>query len=281
MNEYVFPSNQRLVSPQDRRLGISMVFFMNMTLRSSLPCWNYRTSSKLLKRKTPFLRSKLNHVDQSRCLRCVKDTREVFPKSGLITCYSQPSTGEPHQTFGQLQIFRAKYLRFQRTFLSTLTDFLKKIYPKQCVFFWRLLLPLLIINGKSPSKTSSQPRGEEEVVERGITETPNQRHLIFRSASRASSTTLGSHLRVPWERSKNSYTLFAPKVSPSLKRSQWVETPENGWLEYDRSFWCPAYFQGLLLLVSGKVTAKKPEKDLFSKIGISFLFSGFIFRFPF
>ncbi len=74
---------------------------MNMTLRSSLPCWNYRASSKLLKRKTPFLRSKLNHVDQSRCLRCVKDTMGSVSQIRFYwPCYSQPSTGEPHQTLG-------------------------------------------------------------------------------------------------------------------------------------------------------------------------------------
>ena len=33
-----------------------------------------------------------------------------------------------------------------------------------------------------------------------------------------------------------------PRLLPSLKRSQRVETPENGWLEDEFPFWGQAYF---------------------------------------
>ena len=39
--------------------------------------------------------------------------------------------------------------------------------------------------------------------------------------------------------------------------SQTNMVPENGWLEYDRFLWGPAYFQVRLLLVSGRVSAGK------------------------
>ena len=39
---------------------------------------------------------------------------------------------------------------------------------------------------------------------------------------------------------------------PSLKLT--AKAPENQWLEDELSFWGPAYFQVLLLLVSGRVS---------------------------
>ena len=50
---------------------------------------------------------------------------------------------------------------------------------------------------------------------------------------------------------KNSDELILPETKPASKFA-----PENGWLEYDpASYWVvSAYFQGLLPLVSGRVT---------------------------
>ena len=212
MNEDVFISLKPNGWFHHKTGGLEFLWFFScfLTLRSSLPCWNYRTSSKFLKRKTPFLRSKLNHVDQSRCSRCVKDTMGSVSQIRFYYLLFSAFHRRTSPNFGQ-NIFGFNGLFVHPDRLS------QKSIPKTlCFFFWRLLLPLLIINGKKNLQNIiSTPwrRGEMVVVvERGITETPNQRHLIFRSASRASSTTLGSHLRVAWQRSKNSYKLFAPKV---------------------------------------------------------------------
>ena len=55
--------------------------------------------------------------------------------------------------------------------------------------------------------------------------------------------------RVPWF-----FAYFFLGGGCTLPETNSEFTPENGWLEYFLvSFWVPAYFQGRLLLVSGRV----------------------------
>ena len=60
-----------------------------------------------------------------------------------------------------------------------------------------------------------------------------------------------------------SWRMFAPEPKTTLPETNSEFTPENGWLEDEAvSFWDTPIFR-CELLVSGRVTAKTPEKMFF------------------